>query len=268
MPIVTLADCPVDYTISRTESVLKADESGYSDEITFDVAYEDALTFFNWAGGLVHSIESPVGSGFYVQRIIPLSHPEISTMIVRGLSMQRYGTQAETTNVHTLAALFSRAKITATFKSVPWPTDGSSPFMEIETQKGAEVYTIGTAKYRFADGTPIDADCGVVIPTSTFSISIYSCPVIGTAESDPLLGKLNITEFMGKPPGTVRYDGMSTKFSKAANFVDQWSRHMSFAYRPIPWNYFLHPSGDWLLALKPDGSPAYEPAELNVLVST
>ncbi len=267
MAIVTLDDCPVTtWTILRSpQPVLTGDESGYSDEITFMLPYEDAFTFFSWAGGLKQTIET--APGITVERIVPLSHPEIPSMLVRALRMERFGTPQETTDVKTIAALYNKAKITATFKSVPWPTDGSAPFMEIEHENGMEVYTIGTAKYRFFDGTPIDADAGLSVPISRIKISIFQCPQTGADLSDSLIGKLNSTIFMGKPPGTVRHDGMSTRFSRAANFVDQWSRHLVLSYRPVHWNYFLHPSGAWQVAVKPDGNPAYELADLNQLLS-
>jgi hypothetical protein len=74
-----------------------------------------------------------------------------------------------------------------------------------------------------------------------------------------LVGCVNADVFLGKPPGTVRLDGI------VSNADDEGIDLCRFSYRELPWNQMLHPDARWAEARDARGKLAYEVADFSGL---
>lgn len=266
--VVTLASCPVAYSILYDpRPTLKGDEGGWTATLAFKVAMADVFTFCSWAAGTPTLYD--LGGGVTATRIVPLSHPENTKLLCRGIDATAKG--GWTPGNPVWDRQWSAASVVLTFKSVPYATDGSAPFMVTETRTGSETYTLAGTRLAFADATPIQADAGLNVPVLTYSTTVYQAAALGDDVVAPLTGKVNSsTVQLGDyvcPVGTVRFDGMQSRLSTTATFQKAYERGLMFAFRRYPWNQFLKPTGVWDYAQKPDSSYVYESANLNLLLA-
>lgn len=233
-------------------------QSGWTAEISFLVPYGEQTTkFLLMAGG------TPVTVG-NATRVVPLIHPDYSALLCTHLRAEGFGTPSFTEE----GPLWSHSRIRATFTGVPFPTDNSEPFMTRNVRKTGEYITIPGSAFVFpSDGTPIQQDSGVFVPTTALTITLYFCPTLKDDVSDGLIGCVNLLPFLGRPTGTVRYDGMESELSTLANGQITYTKTQSYVFRPVPHNQVLRPNGVWEAPVSTaTGGFIHAAANLNVLL--
>ncbi len=261
---VLLAACPVPYKILyKSPATLKGSAgSGWAATIDFLVAQSDMFTFCQFAAGT--PVVYTTGT-----KIIPLSHPENNNLLCQGI--EGVGTGSFTSGNHSWQRNWSHAKVSLTFNSVPFPTDGSTPFLTVETQGGDEVHTIAGQRLAFPDGSPIQADAGVHVPTLDYNMTIYQATALGDDVVAPLQGTVSnaplVLGVYSWPTGCIRFNTMTARLTLTATFQAAYSRTLSFSCRGIPWNQFLKADGTWDTPTNPGGSTVYTPANLAPLLA-
>lgn len=282
--VVTFAACPVPYAILRDPQVSGSGDntSGYSESMTVRVGVADLYNFLLWAGGKAYTIS--LAGGGTATRIIPVSHPVSQGMICQALEWKLFGgyngshaaltgLSGFTLNSSTTDALnlvnYQYAAVTLTFKTVPFLTDGSTPFMVVNRQSAGEAYTLAGQKLAFpSDGSLIDADASVAIPTKTFVVTIYQAySVNDTAIDNAIANPINSASFLGYAAGYLRFDGVDSTTTMTAGFSVSYQISYKFTYRPVPWNQFLRPDGTWEAPKTPGGAFVYGTSDLNALTA-
>jgi hypothetical protein len=264
VPRVTFASCPVPYQILRDPPhTIDGDwQSGYKGDVSFVVAASDLATFCIWAGGSPYKIT--VGSST-VTRLIPVSHPDYSSLLCKKISSTAFGSFTPT-NTPGLTN-FSHARITLGFESVPFATDGSTPFMVTSTRAGSEVYTVAGSKLTFpSDGSTLQSDAGVTVPTIVYQVTTYLAPSLNDVTYGAILATpVNSAVFLGQPIGTMRFDSFSSETTMTVG-GNAYQTTFMFTFRPVPWNQFLRPNFVWEAPTAPGGGYVYGASDLNVLL--
>lgn len=264
--IVTLASCPVAYSIARKNPLkIRGNiNEGWSGEITFAVKAEDLYSFCTFAGGSKKTID--MGGGVTATRYIPLSHPDLTKLLCTRIDGEAIGGYTAT-NTEALSN-WSNAFVTLSFTSVPYLIDGSTPFQTIEVNEGLEVYTLAGSKLKFpSDSSYLQADAGKTVGTAIYSNTIYLSGALNDGVINPLKGKCNASVLLGQPIGTLRFDTWSAKIVMTSNFETSYTRSIKLTQRDVPWNQFLRPDGVWEAPVKPDGTFVYDLADLSPLFS-
>ncbi len=265
--IVTLANSPVPYKILKSNPCTLQGQNGvgWTATIDFLVAANDWFTFAAFAAGTPTTVTV---SGTPVTRIIPLSHPAASKLLCTGIQSsatgQYVGSNAEWLRNHDLA------KVSLTFTSVPYAVDGSTPFLTVETHVGSNTYTLAGSKLAFGDGTPIQADAGIDVPSIVYAITIYQAPgladdVMATAMASPVNSASVTLGAKTWSAGFLKCLGMDCRSTMTANFQQSYERTIMVEGRSINWNYFLKPDGTWDVVTKPGGGNVYATSDLNAL---
>jgi hypothetical protein len=225
----------------------------------------DLVAFCQFCAGTPRTYD--LGGGNTAVRIVPLSHPATSQLVCRKLSSRATGGWTPTNPAW--SRQWSHAKVKVGFETVPWTSDGASPFLVVNAQSGSETYTLAGVRLTFPDGSPVQADAGQNVPTTIYQATIYQAASLGDDVWAPLSGKVNASAIqIGSylcPAGTVRFDGGGGQQVMTANFQSAYTRQLAFAFRPIPWNQFLRPNGVWDTPLKPGGVPVYEAGDFSPL---
>ena len=266
--VVTLASCPVSYSILYAEPATLNGEngSGWESSYCFKVAYSDMDAFCTFAGG---SKVTYTSGGNTFTRIIPLSDPDRVRLLCRKIEAKATGGWTPGNSAATRN--WSHARVKLTFNSVPYLTDGSTPFMDVQTHAGAEAYTLAGTRLAFSDATPIQADAALIVPTMTYAATIYQAPALADDVVRSLLGQCNSVALTLKTGacaiGTVRFDGMDSRLTMTADFQQAYMRTLVFTWRPVPWNQFLRPNGVWDTAYGPSSATVYGLSDLTPLIS-
>lgn len=266
---VLLSQCPVSYAILRESPLTIQGEfgtsgGGWSGTLDFVVDSKDIYAFCQFAGGSQYTVGSAT-------RYIPLSHPDAPTLLCTKIkAVAKGGYTDPNLPVGQTVALsnWSKGFISLTFTSVPWPMDGSAPMMTTETRAGSEVYTLAGSKLKFpSDGTIIQADAGITVPTTVYTLTIYLAVSLDDSALNALLGNVNNATFLGNPAGTIRFDGFNSQSTMTGSGQQAYTRTLMLTYRPVPWIQFLRPNGVWEAAVKPDSSYVYTASDLSPLTA-
>ena len=257
--VVTLDDSPVDYVILyRQPATLNGDEAGWRSSYTFGVAaadHDDFCVFL--AGG--NPIEIDLG-GSTAFRHIPCSDPYRTDLICKKISSVFTGSYTDS-NPAPLKN-WSHAKVTVEFGSVPYPTDGSTPFMTIGTRAAPEAITLAGRQLKHSsDSTPIQADAAISIAAESMSITIFNAVYDQAADvtlAATYRETVNSDSLFGIYPAyTLRYDGMDRQVTRTATGQTTCQKTYYFYSRSIDLRKVLRPNGLWDFAVKPDTSYIY-----------
>lgn len=261
------ADCPVDYVMRVDQpAMLTGDESGWRSAYTFGVALEDQDAFCLFLTANV--VEIDLGGGSSATRILPAPDPYRAELLCQRIECRAVGGWTPT-NPEPLRN-WSHAEVRAEFGSVPYPTDGSTPFMTIRSRATPEATTVAGRKLTFPDGTPISADAAYVYPVEQHSITIYNAP--DTPAADATLtatysGTVNNATFLSIYPAyTIRFDGMDREVVRTTTNVVTVTKTIHLSYRAIDWRKALKSDGTWDFVVRPGGSYQYTTANYNALV--
>lgn len=281
--VVTFASCPVPYKVLRGPQVAGSGSytQGYQEQMTVAVTTQDLYAFLTWAGGQAYTIS--VG-GVPVVRIIPVSHPLFQALICTNVTWKLTGafnaaaatltgsstwtgvnTPTTTSAIH--LQNYSWAQVTLTFSTVPYPVDGSRPFMVLNREIGAEVYTLAGQKLKFpSDGTQLDADAPITVPTIVYAATIYqAASVDDTTLAAAAAAPVSSTTFLGFAAGLVRFDGISSQTTMAM-LSTAFQYTLKFTFRPVSWLQSLRPDGAWEAPTTPGGAYTYATSDLNALI--
>lgn len=261
------ADCPVDYNIQYSEPAkLTGDDSGWRSSYTFGVAAEDHDAFCLFLTSNI--VEIDLGGGSTATRIMPAPDPYRTDLLCQKVESTFIGGWTPT-NPDPLKN-WSHAKVKAEFGSVPFPTDGSTPFMTIRSRATPEATTVAGRKLTFPDGTPIAADAAYVYPVEQHSITIFNAP--DDAAGDAVLtstysGTVNNATFLSIYPAyTIRFDGMDRETTRTTTNVITVTKTIHLSYRAIDWRKALKSDGTWDFVVRPGGSYQYSTANYDPLV--
>jgi hypothetical protein len=121
--------------------------------------------------------------------------------------------------------------------------------------------------FRFTDGTFLGRDFARFVPEQEISYMRHKVAVVPESLLMDLNGKINHAVFLGRPAGTVLFAGADTDTESRMLGAAENQVQLAFMYRPIPWNYEMHPvTGIWGMVFGPDGMPVYQSANLNPLL--
>ncbi|OWY59930.1 hypothetical protein B7486_71915, partial [cyanobacterium TDX16] len=139
-----------------------------------------------------------------------------------------------------------------------------------------EFITFPQSSYRFVDGsgTPTMQPIGRRVPIETIRVRRYRLPYAPQAESAAIVGTINENPYqIGRytyPAGTLLYGGCDTTedFDSLGNYNVE--AEFKFSYRPINWNFYMHPDGISGYLLVTDdgtlgGNPPYEYGDFTIL---
>lgn len=265
-PPVTFSQCPVSYAILRNDPpTLSGDrDSGWTATVDFLVAIGDMTNFCLFCAGQPYTISS---GGVSITRIIPVVHPNYTSLMCKAISAVPVGGWTGT-GASTFQQ-WSYAKVKVTFGYVPYATDGSQPFMTLNRRGTSEQYTLAGKQLTFSDGTPIQADASVTVPTITYVIKIFQCAAIDDSQVQTLLGCVNsdsVSAISDNPiaAGYLRFDSFDVDSTVTAGQTT-YSKTLYLSYRAVKWNQFLKPDGTWDYPQRPDGSYVYNTAALSPL---
>ena len=240
-------------------------DSTMDGEMTFNVAANDAGTFCKWASGQTYSVT--VG-GIATTRIIPLSHPDYPSLLCKNFDCKLTGSY--TPGNSQAMQNWSDAKVTLTFKSVPYATDGQTPYMVRRGRSSGEEYSLAGRQLVFAgNGQPIQADASLKVATQAFSVTLYQATKYDDALVSGLAGSVNSTTCLNYAPGYLRYDSAEYEQTQSLSGTT-FTITYYFTWRSIPWNKFLRPDCVWdTVAIGTSGGTAfgYNSADLNQLLA-
>ncbi len=238
---------------------------GWTTKMCVVLPMDEIFTFSTFCGGTLRNVD--LGGSVFADRIIPLSDPLNPALLCRSI-------RAKGTGHYTLANApyldnWSHVKFELEFGSVPFPVDGSTPFMIVSAETKAEIITVAGAKLTFGDGSPIQADAGITMPVKNYTVKMYQCPTTDDATCDPLTGLVNTSTVtiggVARSAGTVRFDGQATETTVTTGLATTYTRELKLAWRPIEWNKFLRHDGVWDYAQKPDTTYIYADGDLTAL---
>jgi hypothetical protein len=147
--------------------------------------------------------------------------------------------------------------LTAVFTRPPYqPVDGG--YFTISFSGGGEFLTIPETTYRFGDGTPTNTPIGILIPQAQITVTRYKMPFIPDVIMMGLLGQLNNDAFqIGYniyAPGTLMFMNGDTEIQSDTFGNLTYQVQYRFMYRPIDWNWYLHPDRTTGFAPVTDGN--------------
>jgi hypothetical protein len=206
-----------------------------------------------------NEVEIDLGGGSSATRILPCADPYRSDLLCQRVESVATGTYDETLPVP--LRNWSHAKVKAEFASVPYPTDGSTPFMNIRSRATPEATTAAGRRLSFPDGTPISADAAAIYPVEQHSITVYNAPNSPAADAAltaRFSGTVNNALFLSIYPAyTVRFDGMDRDVSRSATGMTTVTKTLHLSYRAIDWRKALKPDFTWDFVQKPGGAYLY-----------
>jgi len=175
------------------------------------------------------------------------------------------------------------ATVTARFSIPGYTQDGSDQsgraYTEISINTSGEFLTLPNTTYYFADGTPTGTPIGFMMPQIDFTISRHKMPFIPDAEMALMCGKVNGSPFAISRsftaetgtalfmPGSVQPDGNVQAFFYEVGYPFSYVVEYHFLYRPIPWNFYLHPNrtSGFQIVTDGNGAPPYQSGDFTTL---
>ncbi len=241
--MATLADMTVPFEIQRNPPpTIEGGPNGKSGTITFLVALNDVPNFVDTLAGTPVTIDQPGGGT--IERVVPLQHPDYPDMLAVAFRSEAFGTPGGS-GASYVSEMYSHARVTVEFTSVPFDLAGDQPFLTIQTQMGSSHEVIPGSAFRFADMTRLSGDAAVSVDEVVFSVTTYLSQEPVGQEIRNLVGKVNSSTFLDCPPGTVRFSGVTTEFDQKVSFQKSYIKTFNFRYRSRPWNEVLRHDGVW-----------------------
>lgn len=164
-----------------------------------------------------------------------------------------------------------RAIVTAHFTRPQWQPATSGGYFSIQFSGAGEFLTLPETTYRFGDGTPTNTPIGVLIPEAQITVTRYRMSFLPDYYMTLLCGQLNNTPFQ---IGNVTYAQGSLLFMPGNSSTESdvlgnlsYTAEYRFMFRPVDWNYYLHPNRTTGFAVVTDGNgnSPYQYANFNVL---
>lgn len=251
-----LTDSPVPYKVLREPRASYRIGQGVQ-ETKFSVAVlaADLVDFLTFASGS-EATTVDLGGGVTVTRHIPACDPDFPTLMLNDIEGTSAGGWTPTNSV--TRRNWSHVKLALTFSSVPFATDGSTPFMTVDIDPTKEVVSLANVPKRFADGTPVNTDAGLLVGSAAYRITVYQATSLGDDFIFDDVCRLNDAPItLGTKvcaAGTVMMQSPRISRTYLANGQVAYQRSLAFQWREIDWNFSLRPSGVWEPAFNPGGT--------------
>lgn len=164
-----------------------------------------------------------------------------------------------------------RAIVTANFTRPSYQPATSGGYFSIQFAGAGEFLTLPDTTYLFADGTPTNTPIGRLIPEAQITVTRYKMPYLPDFAMSSLIGQLNDTPFQ---IGNVTYAAGSLLFMPGNSSTESdtlgnlsFTAEYRFMFRPINWNFYLHPNRTTGFALVTDGNgnPVFQSGNFNTL---
>ena len=161
---------------------------------------------------------------------------------------------------------YPKAEITVLYATLTYETSGDDAFLS-EKFSANQITMPGTC-YKFADNTPVEGGVGRLVPEVEYSQTWHKLATLDTTTILSCVGKVNSSTWKGCAAGTVLFAGGDSDNQVALGGTSKKSIQYAFLYRPVPWNYLLHPTAGTFQAVTAVGSGngIYETTDLNVLI--
>lgn len=164
-----------------------------------------------------------------------------------------------------------RAIVTAHFTRPAYQPATNGGYFSIQFAGAGEFLTLPETTYRFADGTPTNTPIGILIPEAQITVTRYKMAFLPDFYMTFLTGQLNDSPFQ---IGNVTYAKGSLLFMPGNSSTESdtlgnitYTAEYRFMFRPIDWNFYLHPNRTTGFALVTDGNgnSPYQYSNFNVL---
>jgi hypothetical protein len=261
----TINDITVPWSIAAEPrpTLEGSSDGGYRTSMTFLVDWPNRLAFLDTVAG---TLDTYLIGGISVQRRVPLIHPDYPGMIANGVRVTPIGME-QSTNPYVLAGLYTYAAITVDFASVTYPFAGETPYMTMRREMSGTFETIPDSAMVFAsDSSRLTGEIGFFVPTIAYQLTTYHSTVADDNTAS-IVGKLNNAVFLGRPIGTLRFDGCQDEMAQSSWNQLSYTKTYSVVYRVRPWNEVMRRDGAWEVALSTATStPKYESGDFNILL--
>jgi hypothetical protein len=225
-----------------------------------------------------------------LQFIPPLAFPGLSNVVLAELNVEPFdpntpdGTTGAAVATTTNSYSAGGARITATYRTLFDNVTGSRPnlpgvpqgtYLTYSAELGAEYQTIPGRVWNWVtDGNPKvpdDTNPGLLIPTGTCQLTWQRVPLPPWDLIRSVRGKVNDSDFLGSPPGTVMFLG--ARVSREFQFMDDsgmWRLEYMFSENvktlstgdQVGWNYFYNQTAiggeHWVQIEDESGNAPYE----------
>lgn len=260
----------VPYAIVADSGISESNpREGASAKVKFKCAWDDRYQFVKdlmWSSVLA-------GPGKVI-RTFPFAYPPSPNLYCIAIdSVDMFGKPAIIKKLGLPWLATEEAIVIATFGFLPFKDDTSEgkPFTTLTLDVGGEFLTFPNTTYRFADGTPTNTPIGKVIPQIPIVEKLNWFPYLPIAEMLSLVGKVNdgpypLGDFVS-PTGTLLFTGGPTEYSSDTGGNSVNEVEYRYIYRPVPWNYYMHPNRTVGFAPVTDGNgdPPYDPGDFTTL---
>jgi hypothetical protein len=164
-----------------------------------------------------------------------------------------------------------KAIVTAVFRRPQRQGFTTSGYYSFSFAGGGEFLTLPETTYRFGDGTPTNTPIGRLIPQAEITVTRYKMGFLPDKYMIQCTGNLN------NAPYTIGYNTYATGsllFMPGNSTFDAdslgnltYQVEYKFMFRPINWNYYLHPNRTTGFAIVTDGNgnPPYPSTSFEIL---
>lgn len=214
-------------------------------------------------------------------RAIPYQYPDEISMYVLDVTIEPIGRIDPVPAIPYTPIRYGWSKLTVGFGIPEWSYQasddplflnslsddpGENQALQWATQKlsyGREVYPVPTGGLSFPDGTHVASRLAKQVAVVTMDVTWHRFPRLPSTAIMDLTGKVNDLTFLRGPHGTVYFGGCETEpTERPVDGVLTNRVHMTFKYRPIPWNRFLRPDTlVWDTVRDAAGNLVYENAD-------
>jgi hypothetical protein len=264
VPFAVMADSGISESVDP--------QGGPSATVKFKVLWENHYQFVR------DLIGTSVASGAAIVRTVPFQYPASPNLYCLSIpSIEGHGKPFLSSFFPADGSWIARkyAFVTAQFGVAPYSYDDSGPYGEpwttITFGSAGESQTLPDTVYKFSNGTPTQTPVGLLIPSTEITIKRFKMPYSPLEQVTALVGKVNLTPVTlvdtTFDAGTLLFLGGNDEIGidSIGNVTIDVEYRMSF--RPINWNFYLHPNGTTGFALVTDGNsnPVYGAGEFNDL---
>jgi hypothetical protein len=274
-PVTTLADISVPYKRMMNSTTANIDESGVTARASFLVKRpQDAWQFVRDVAGSIRNLGGPGSPMLYR---VPLQFPENPNLYANGASITYGGAQQWAAGTYTYSgpsglgpSPYGYARVDVNFKFYAWGFQDAQ-WSTYQMRSSGNFITTPYQVYLFADGRRTDADVGILVPEQEMVYTRYWLPDLSYIEPTVLAmsGCVNSAPFGPRAldSGTVLFIGGDSNQTQSVMGIQSQDVQLTFRYRRIPWNNFLHPDG--VSGFQPiadgAGNPPFPGADINQL---
>jgi hypothetical protein len=202
--------------------------------------------FLRTVGGTVESI------GGILNRVVPLRFAEYPSCIAYDCNVEYVGWDKTANNFSGIMAKIS-------YRTPPYPVDGTDSFMTLNTQAQA-VGMPTPAGMLSGSGGRVGSDTQFQAGGMTYNWTFHKLASFDPSQYAGIGTVVNANVWRGFAAGCVKFEGVGASKSTSFNGVASWEVNFPFQVRFVPWNYEFTDSGT-LDAVTYNGTYRYPPVD-------